>query len=59
MKSGLPFLLSIFSLTLYAQEWYKMPTDRETRWASFENPSAAKGKGKPAALRSQDLSEKY
>lgn len=28
-----------------AQEWYKMPQGVETRWASFENPSAAKGKG--------------
>jgi hypothetical protein len=28
-----------------AQDWYKMPADTETRWSSFENPSAARGKG--------------
>lgn len=45
MKTSLAFLFSFVSLSLYAQEWYKMPKDTETRWASFENPSAAKGKG--------------
>jgi hypothetical protein len=30
---------------LNAQEWYKLPEGTETRWASFENPSAARGKG--------------
>jgi hypothetical protein len=29
----------------FAQEWYKMPQGTETRWASFENPTAGKGKG--------------
>ena len=28
-----------------AQEWYKIPEGTETRWSSFENPSASKGKG--------------
>ena len=28
-----------------AQEWYKIPEGTETRWTSFENPSASKGKG--------------
>ena len=27
------------------QQWYKMQEGTETRWASFENPSAGKGKG--------------
>lgn len=39
-------LLFLFSEG-YAQEWYKLPADTETRWASFENPTAARGKGAP------------
>ena len=42
----LPIILLYFSCNnLLAQDWYKMPSDTETRWSSFENPSAAKGKG--------------
>ncbi len=32
-------------MQLRAQELYKVPPDIETRWSSFENPSAGKGKG--------------
>jgi hypothetical protein len=38
-------LFGTVSLTLAAQELYKVPADTETRWASFENPTAGKGKG--------------
>jgi hypothetical protein len=38
------FLL-IFAGEINAQEWYKLPEGTETRWASFENPAAARGKG--------------
>jgi hypothetical protein len=38
-------LLLVLVGELNAQEWYKLPEGTETRWASFENPSAAKGKG--------------
>jgi hypothetical protein len=33
------------SITLSAQELYKVPSEIETRWSSFENPSAGKGIG--------------
>lgn len=36
------FFLLVFG-QLYAQELYKMPVNKQTRWASFENPSAEKG----------------
>jgi hypothetical protein len=38
-------LLALANSTLLAQELYKIPNDTETRWASFENPTAGKGKG--------------
>src|SRR5688500_10266185 len=39
------FLLALTNSRLCAQELYKIPNDTETRWASFENPTAGKGKG--------------
>src|SRR5688572_16730212 len=45
-KLALPILLlALASSTLLGQELYKIPNDTETRWASFENPTAGKGKG--------------
>jgi hypothetical protein len=38
-------LLALANSTLLAQELYKIPDDTETRWASFENPTAGKAKG--------------
>jgi len=40
-------LLMLFSAThaLTAQDLFKIPDNIETRWSSFENPSAAKGAG--------------
>ena len=38
-------LLVVLTHQVCAQELYKMPTGTETRWSSFENPAAAKGKG--------------
>ncbi len=38
-------LLCVSFLDVVAQDWYKLPADTETRWSSFENPTAAKGKG--------------
>lgn len=38
-------LAAALATEVSAQEWYKLPEGTETRWASFENPSAAKGKG--------------
>ncbi|MBS1876882.1 MAG: DUF2961 domain-containing protein [Acidobacteria bacterium] len=38
-------LITLFALTLtHGQELYRRRPDVDTRWASFENPSAAKGK---------------
>lgn len=37
------FLLQASLLT--AQEWYKVPSESDTRWISFENPQGAKGAG--------------
>jgi hypothetical protein len=47
MRAKLLFLVGLFILShpAISQDWYKMPEGTETRWASFENPSAAKGKG--------------
>jgi hypothetical protein len=39
------FVLALAKSTLHAQELYKIPNDTETGWASFENPTAGKGKG--------------
>ncbi len=38
-------LASVLTTQVSAQEWYQLPDGTNTRWASFENPSAAKGKG--------------
>lgn len=38
-------LLCFSFIDVLAQDWYKMPAGTETRWSSFENPTAAKGKG--------------
>ncbi|HEX5171580.1 MAG TPA: glycoside hydrolase family 172 protein [Cyclobacteriaceae bacterium] len=37
-------LVWIFSI-LHAQGLYQMPAGQQTRWSSFENPTAGKGKG--------------
>jgi hypothetical protein len=49
-KIGTHFFLTVSILVLAAtpgigQEMYKMQNDKETRWASFENSTAGKGKG--------------
>jgi hypothetical protein len=38
-------LLILSHLMVSGQQWYKMQEETESRWASFENPAAAKGKG--------------
>jgi Protein of unknown function (DUF2961) len=38
-------LLTLIVTTMTAQEMYKMQGDKDTRWASFENSTAGKGKG--------------
>lgn len=38
-------LFALIANTTFSQEWYKLPSATETRWASFENPTAGKGKG--------------
>jgi Protein of unknown function (DUF2961) len=48
MKASRIFLIclaSVLATEVCAQEWYKLPEGTETRWASFENPTATKGKG--------------
>lgn len=47
MKKYLLLLSSFYLLiaSLSAQDLYKIPAGTETRWSSFENPAAAKGKG--------------
>ena len=35
----------VATASLKAQELLKIPNDTETRWSSFENPSAGKGSG--------------
>ncbi|MEJ1238734.1 glycoside hydrolase family 172 protein [Chryseolinea sp. T2] len=39
------FLLLVNTGILKAQEWFELPPDTETRWSSFENQKAEKGKG--------------
>lgn len=38
-------LIGFSFIDAIAQDWYKIPEVTETRWSSFENPTAAKGKG--------------
>jgi len=45
MKLFACLLLAIVFTSTLAQELYKMPQGTETRWSSFENPTAGKGKG--------------
>lgn len=45
MKQVFIGILILLASHAGAQELYKMPAATETRWASFENPTAAKGKG--------------
>jgi hypothetical protein len=45
MKNIFSVLLIILFSEAFAQELYKLPIDRDTRWASFENPEATVGKG--------------
>ena len=45
MKTTLICCLASFSLFVKSQELYKMPEGTETRWSSFENPLAERGKG--------------
>ena len=42
------FIVCINSISIYAQELYKLPKNVQTAWSSFENPSATKGKGSQA-----------
>ena len=45
-KVSFGFILFIFAAaSLKAQELFRIPSDSETRWSSFENPSAGKGSG--------------
>lgn len=39
------FTLLLFIGNSYSQELYQLPENTHTGWASFENPSASKGKG--------------
>ena len=43
--AGILFLVSLMAPSLHAQELFRMPAKTETRWVSFENPTAAKGEG--------------
>ena len=46
LMKTLAFLsLFIWTMSSYAQEIFEIPTGKQTRWSSFENPSAAKGSG--------------
>ncbi len=45
VKVCLGFILFFATTSAKAQELFKVPNDAETRWSSFENPSAAKGSG--------------
>jgi Protein of unknown function (DUF2961) len=46
IKYHLTALIMIWCFSIVtAQDLYKIPKDTETRWSSFENPSAEKGKG--------------
>jgi hypothetical protein len=45
MKLFACLLLVIAFTSTLGQELYKMPQGTETRWSSFENPTAGKGKG--------------
>jgi hypothetical protein len=45
MFSTVTMITTFMTLPLKAQELYQIPSDVETRWASFENNTAAKGQG--------------
>ncbi|HEX5169926.1 MAG TPA: glycoside hydrolase family 172 protein [Cyclobacteriaceae bacterium] len=45
IKLFIPVLLIWTFSFLQAQELYQMPAGQHTRWSSFENPTAGKGKG--------------
>lgn len=45
MKFYFLFILLVWSICGFAQELFEIPAGKQTRWASFENPSAAKGFG--------------
>ena len=45
VKVWLGLILLLVTASLKAQELFKIPNDTETRWSSFENPSAGKGSG--------------
>jgi Protein of unknown function (DUF2961) len=48
MKTHHALLIMLFCFSFLrasTQDWFKMPAGTETRWSSFENPTAAKGKG--------------
>jgi hypothetical protein len=44
-SSAIMMMVAIMSNVALAQELYQIPAEVETRWASFENNTAAKGKG--------------
>lgn len=43
--SAIAIAACFFSITVNGQKLYDLPTDVNTRWISFENPTGAKGKG--------------
>ncbi len=45
IKTGLFFIAFFLPLMVFAQKLYEMPENTETRWSSFENSTAEKGKG--------------
>ena len=46
LKVSFGFILFIFATaSLKAQDLFRIPNGTETRWSSFENPSASKGSG--------------
>lgn len=46
MRRSIFFILFLLCGShLHAQDWFRLPANTETRWASFENPDAERGKG--------------
>jgi hypothetical protein len=45
MKITATIVLALISFNLTAQHLYQIPTERKTRWSSFENPDAQPGSG--------------
>lgn len=45
MKVFLALIFACGTFFIYGQELYEIPSGKQTRWTSFENPSGAKGSG--------------